>query len=96
MPYEDTQLAFYAALVAAEGRPTKAIYLAVDGTRELKAVPHPNVEAQRRRARAGPRRRLAPAAGGRGAARARRGPSCEYCDARGLCRRDHWTREVAS
>jgi ATP-dependent helicase/nuclease subunit B len=24
------------------------------------------------------------------------GSACEYCEARGLCRRDHWTRAPAS
>jgi ATP-dependent helicase/nuclease subunit B len=93
-PFEDTQLAVYAALVAAEGRPTKAIYLAVDGTRELKEVPHPQVErsaAALVRGLADDLRRLQ---AGAGLPALGEGQTCEHCDARGLCRRDHWTREV--
>jgi ATP-dependent helicase/nuclease subunit B len=91
-PLEDTQLAFYAALMRAQtALPLTASYLAVDGTRAIDEVPHPDVEdsavalvdgladdLQRLRAGAG-----LPALG--------EGATCDYCAARGVCRRDHWT-----
>lgn len=94
VPFEDTQLAVYAALVAGEGRPTKAIYLAVDGTRELKEVPHPQVERSAAALVQGLADDLNRLQAGAGLPALGEGQSCEYCDARGLCRRDHWTREV--
>jgi ATP-dependent helicase/nuclease subunit B len=92
-PLEDTQLAFYAAISApalAEGDTLAAQYLALDDREEIKAIVHPDVgdsaqalldgladEWQRLRAGA-----AMPALG--------EGPVCEFCDARGLCRRDRW------
>jgi ATP-dependent helicase/nuclease subunit B len=90
-PLEDTQLAFYAALMHTQtGLPLAASYLAVDGTKRIDEVPHPDVaesaaalidglahDLQRLRAGAG-----LPALG--------EGATCEHCAARGVCRRDHW------
>jgi ATP-dependent helicase/nuclease subunit B len=86
-PLEDTQLAFYAAL---EPATRSAIYLALDDPKAPLAIEHPDVaqtaavlvdhlggELQRLRAGAG-----LPALG--------EGRVCDTCEARGLCRRDHW------
>lgn len=93
-PLEDTQLAFYAALEMrredAPAAPLKAIYLALDESRKLEELPHRDVEqsaqalveglsGELRRMRAGA---PLPALG--------EGSVCERCEARGLCRRDHW------
>ncbi|HEX6016636.1 MAG TPA: PD-(D/E)XK nuclease family protein [Burkholderiaceae bacterium] len=90
---EDTQLAVYAALQLAQpppARPVQACYLALDEPDEVVAVEHPDVErsarvlvehvsAERARIEAGA---ALPALG--------ESPVCDTCEARGLCRRDHW------
>lgn len=92
---EDTQLAFYAALELlrdpdAEPPQLEAMYLALDDNSGLEPVPHAEVAdtAQQllqhlaedlRRLRDGA---ALPALG--------EGRVCEFCEARGLCRRDHW------
>ena len=97
MPFEDTQLAFYAALVRAESpQPLSAMYLALDGNTGIEEVPHKGVaesadalvqglahDLQRLRAGAG-----LPALG--------EGRTCEFCEARGVCRRDHWSPAEAA
>ncbi|MFO1340621.1 MAG: PD-(D/E)XK nuclease family protein [Burkholderiaceae bacterium] len=92
---EDTQLAFYAALVLGEGdvapAALSAAYLALDDREGPTALEHADVAAtaqalvdglggELRRARAGePLQALG------------QGPVCEHCEARGLCRRDQWS-----
>lgn len=96
---EDTQLAFYAALVASEGEvppgAVSAAYLALDDRASPVELAHAHVgasavmlvdglAAELRRVRAGePMRALG------------QGELCEHCEARGLCRRDHWAPNVA-
>ena len=88
-PLEDTQLAFYAALLGAE-ETLGAAYVALDSPGAPQDIPHKNVhlsaqtlldglgdEWQRLREGA-----AMPALG--------EGPVCDTCEARGLCRRDHW------
>lgn len=86
-PLEDTQLAVYAAL---EPRARSAIYLALDDPKAPIAIEHAHVAAtaavlveqlggELARLRAGA---ALPALG--------EGAPCETCEARGLCRRDHW------
>ena len=96
VPLEDTQLAFYGALVRAEtAQPLSAMYLALDGSAGIEEVVHKGVaesadalvhglahDLQRLRAGAG-----LPALG--------EGRTCEFCEARGVCRRDHWSAEAA-
>ena len=100
-PLEDTQLAVYAALQLAQqaqGGSVEACYLALDEADEVVEVSHVGVDdsareltcqiaAERARIEAGA---PLPALG--------EGPVCETCEARGLCRRDHWSdaREDAS
>ena len=96
-PLEDTQLAFYAALLAPEaGRPLRACYLPLDQSDAIKPVVHGDVQrsaevlvqalgAEFDRLRAGA---SLPALG--------EGEVCEHCEARGLCRRDHWPDGSAS
>jgi len=99
-PLEDTQLAVYAALQMAKqdgNGSVQACYLALDDADSVVAVAHEHVEdsareltrqiaAERARIEAGA---ALPALG--------EGPVCETCEARGLCRRDHWSEvdEVA-
>jgi ATP-dependent helicase/nuclease subunit B len=95
---EDTQLAFYAALVTGAGDASpsslSAAYLAMDDKAAPLELPHPNVGetavllvqglgGELRRLRAGePMRALGD------------GELCAHCEARGLCRRDHWSQDV--
>ncbi|HSW27549.1 MAG TPA: PD-(D/E)XK nuclease family protein [Burkholderiaceae bacterium] len=93
-PLEDTQLAVYAMLQLTRqpaAGPVEACYLALDDAEEAFAVVHPDVEhsarmlahhvaAERARIEAGA---PLPALGEE--------PVCDTCEARGLCRRDHWS-----
>ncbi|MEW6704148.1 MAG: PD-(D/E)XK nuclease family protein [Pseudomonadota bacterium] len=94
-PLEDTQLAFYAALQLLQpdgaGAGLEAAYLALDDAEGVRTVQHPDVTRsarvllqslgqELRRMRAG---EPLPALGD--------GAVCEHCEARGLCRRDHWS-----
>jgi ATP-dependent helicase/nuclease subunit B len=90
-PLEDTQLAFYAALLAPGVQvPLRACYLPLDQADDIRPVVHEQVmhsaevlvrelggEIMRLRAGA-----PMPALG--------EGEVCETCEMRGLCRRDHW------
>ncbi len=89
-PLDDVQLAFYAALLDADEQ-FDAAYLALDGNNAPLEIAQPDVhtdatillqclgdEWQRLRAGA-----ALPALG--------EGKVCETCEARGLCRRDHWS-----
>jgi ATP-dependent helicase/nuclease subunit B len=93
-PLEDTQLAVYAALQLARqaaGESVQACYLALDEADAVVAVSHDGVADSAReltRQIAAERARIEagaplPALG--------EGPVCETCEARGLCRRDHWS-----
>lgn len=95
-PLEDVQLVFYAALLAghpqAAGRALQAAYLPLEQREALAELPcaaDPGAAAQvLLQGLAGEWQRLRegatlPALG--------QGPVCEHCEARGLCRRDHWS-----
>ena len=92
---EDTQLAFYAALVGAHSRlPLLASYLALDGTRGLEQIEHDDVAASARALVGGVAAELVRVRAGVGLAPLGAGSTCQYCVARGLCRRDHWTADA--
>ncbi|MEO8153429.1 MAG: PD-(D/E)XK nuclease family protein [Rhizobacter sp.] len=89
-PLEDTQLAFYVALMQAETTtPLQAMYLALG--RKIEAIPHPDVEDSAHALVQGLGRDLTRIAGGAGLPALGEGQVCDFCEARGLCRRDHWT-----
>ncbi len=91
--FEDTQLAFYAALVGAESPlPLRASYLALDATKKLDQHLHVDVAASADALVAGIAEDLRRLRAGAGMAPLGEGSACTYCEARGLCRRDHWTR----
>jgi ATP-dependent helicase/nuclease subunit B len=92
-PEEDTQLAFYAALLMGpqhDNSSLSAAYLSLDDAEAPKAVEHPNVHESawaliEGLANEWPRLQAGaplPALG--------EGATCKNCEARGLCRRDHW------
>ncbi len=93
LPLEDTQLAVYGALLLDSlpaGTPLSAAYLPLDEGGPIRQVAHPDVAQTARQmvdALALERQRIEsgtplPALG--------EGNACEHCEARGLCRRDHW------
>jgi len=92
-PQEDTQLAFYAALMAEQseaGGAVGAIYLPLDDNDGIKAIEHKDVEATARALVIGIGRDLDRLRDGAVLPALGDGIACEYCEARGLCRRDHW------
>ena len=93
--FEDTQLAFYAALVGAEsGLPLRAFYLALDATKGLEVHEHADVAASADALVRGVALDLQRLRDGAGLPPLGEGSACEYCEARGLCRRDHWAPEA--
>jgi ATP-dependent helicase/nuclease subunit B len=92
-PQEDTQLAFYAALLLqqpGDPGPLSASYLPLDESDGVAAMPHKEVEATAVRLVAGLGRDLARVRAGAPLPALGEGDACTFCDARGLCRRDHW------
>ena len=90
--FEDTQLAFYAALVGASSPlPLRAIYLALDSTQGLEEHKHPDVAVSAAALVSGAAEDLRRLRAGAGLAPLGEGSACVYCEARGLCRRDHWS-----
>jgi ATP-dependent helicase/nuclease subunit B len=98
-PQEDTQLAFYAALMAeqsAAGGEVGAIYLALDDGDRITEVEHKEVEATARLLLEGLARDLEQLRGGAAMPALGEGRACDFCEARGLCRRDHWPQREAA
>jgi ATP-dependent helicase/nuclease subunit B len=92
-PLEDTQLAVYAALEGARDgghREIRASYLALDDDEAVCEVEHPDVQhsAQRLLVELAQERRRIEA--GAPLLALGQSPVCDTCEARGLCRRDHW------
>jgi len=95
--FEDTQLAFYAALVGARSElPLRAYYLAMDATHGLDLHEHLDVHASAQALLDGIAADLRRLRDGAALPPLGEGSACEYCDARGLCRRDHWSPGPAS
>ncbi|MDN3920396.1 PD-(D/E)XK nuclease family protein [Roseateles violae] len=93
-PLEDTQLAFYAALMAPELGAEAALqarYLALDDGKGIAEVEHPEVERTVARLLAGVADDLRALHGGAPLPALGEGSSCSYCKMRGLCRRDDWS-----
>jgi ATP-dependent helicase/nuclease subunit B len=90
-PYEDTQLAFYAALLA-QGpvRPLSAFYLALDSQKGIQFIEHLGVAASAQKLVEGMASELHRLRAGARLHPLGEGSTCEFCEARGLCRRDHW------
>lgn len=89
---EDTQLAFYAALVAGDdGAPPRAVYLPLRDKDAVVEIEHEDVAETARQLIDGLGADLAALRSGAGAAALGEPPACDHCAARGLCRRDHWS-----
>jgi ATP-dependent helicase/nuclease subunit B len=91
-PLEDTQLAFYAALLNDEldDRPPRAVYLALDERKPPQVIEHPDPARSATGLIEGLAADLDALRSGAGAAALGEGGTCEHCEMRGLCRRDHW------
>jgi len=93
-PLEDTQLMVYAALMLDADVPLQARYLALDDAAGITAVEHPNVEHNAVLMIDGLGEDLLSAWAGAPLPALGEGGACDYCEMRGLCRRDDWA-EVA-
>lgn len=93
---EDTQLAFYAALLieSADGTATgpalQAAYLTLDEADAPKLLPHADVANSAAVLLAGLGGELTRLRAGAGLPPLGEGTTCEHCEVRGLCRRDDW------
>jgi ATP-dependent helicase/nuclease subunit B len=94
-PLEDTQLAFYAALLTDEGSqtPPRAIYLSLHEREAPTAIEHEDVALSAALLIDGLSADLEALRRGAGAPALGEGDVCRTCEARGLCRRDHWSAE---
>jgi len=96
-PLEDTQLAVYAALMRDEPSPgaprppLRAHYLALDDSRGIAMIEHPDVEDSAAQLIEGVGRDLLDAHGGAALPALGEGVACGFCEMRGLCRRDDWS-----
>ena len=89
-PLEDTQLAVYALLMEADPA-LQAAYLAMDEPDALVTVPHPEVNATAQVLREGLQADLSAVLAGQALPALGEGRVCDYCEARGLCRKDDLT-----
>lgn len=88
-PLEDTQLAVYALLMDADPA-LQAAYLALDEPDALKLVPHEAVSETAIALREGLQADLSAVLAGAPLPALGEGRVCDYCEARGLCRKDDW------
>jgi ATP-dependent helicase/nuclease subunit B len=94
-PLEDTQLAFYAALLTDEPHepPPRAIYLVLDERHRPKVHEHADVARSAAALVEGLGADFDALRRGDGAPALGEGEVCAHCAARGLCRRDHWSAD---
>ena len=94
-PFEDTQMAVYAALVDASGpapagEATEGGYLQIGEREAPRWVAQPELTAARDALLAGVVHDLDAIAGGAELPALGSGSACEHCAAHGLCRKEHW------
>lgn len=88
-PLEDTQLATYALLMGAEPG-LEAAYLVLDDGKGIALLPHADVSDTALALRDGLQNDLSAVRDGAPLPALGEGKVCDYCEARGLCRRDDW------
>jgi ATP-dependent helicase/nuclease subunit B len=88
-PLEDTQLAFYALLLPQ--RELQAAYLNISERGEVKAVPHPSLDQAAHLLKEAMQSELRRIDQGAPLPALGEGRACEFCAARGLCRKDAWS-----
>lgn len=89
-PLEDTQLAFYAALLGEEG--LQGCYVNVGERGKTEFVWQPGLDEARDALVQGIVHDMGRIAAGAPLAALGEGSACDYCAARGLCRKDFWPR----
>lgn len=98
-PLEDTQLLFYAVLAAPDAQ-VEAAYLhlgkdtgtqAESGDMKATMLAHKDIESHTERFLQGLAQDWTALMSGHGMPALGEGEACEYCQARGLCRKDDWT-----
>ena len=90
---EDTQLPFYAALMASQGEAPDdiaAAYVFLDESERIVELPLPDVRASAELLVAGIGIDLARLRDGAALPALGEGRTCDFCEARGLCRKDDW------
>ena len=87
-PLEDTQLAFYALLLDDER--LRAAYLNISERGKVVEVPHEQVQLASHLLKAGVQSELRRITQGAPLPALGEGRACEFCGARGLCRKDGW------
>jgi len=87
-PFEDTQLAFYAALL--EDDTLEAAYVNISERGVVTRVDQRSIVEARDALVEGLLQDLDAIEGGASLPALGEGQACEFCAARGLCRRDHW------
>jgi ATP-dependent helicase/nuclease subunit B len=93
-PLEDTQLAFYAALLRARsGSVPQAGYLALD-SKQIEWVEHRNVARSATALISGLGAEFVRLRQGAALPALGAGETCDRCEMRGLCRRDDWAATV--
>lgn len=94
--FEDTQLAFYGALVhAATGQRVRAGYLPLEARDGLRVEWHDGVQDSAAALVEGVVVDVTRLRGGAGLRALGEGSGCSWCDVRGLCRRDDWHADDA-
>lgn len=88
-PLEDTQLATYALLSGATPG-LRAAYLVLDDGKGISLLPHEDVSATALALRDGLQADLAALRAGAPLPALGEGRLCDFCEARGLCRKDDW------
>ena len=95
-PLEDTQLVFYAALLLAKmPPPLRAGYLPLDSSKPIDWVEHKGVAESAAALLTGLASEYARLRRGAVMPALGEGDTCEYCEMRGLCRRDDWAAGTA-
>ena len=103
-PFEDTQMAFYAALLAGAAEPDGSAqapntahiagvqggYLQLSEREGAQWIEQPHLHAARDALRAAVVRELDAIAAGAALPALGSGEACTWCQARGLCRKEHW------
>ncbi len=89
-PLEDSQLAFYAALL--EDDTLEAMYLHIAESGPAKAFVQPDIVALRDQLVDAIRNDMARIAAGAPMPALGAGSACDFCAARGICRRDFWSQ----
>jgi len=90
-PTEDTQLAFYAALLSPREPDTlQGGYLTLDEAEAPRLLLHPQVQQSAQVLLEGLAEDLRQVRAGAALPALGEGAVCDHCDVRGLCRKDHW------